>query len=188
MTAGLVPITPESHGVELDLAYARADNIAGRPIYRRGACWLQAEAAGCLGQAAALARPLGLRLRIFDAFRPVEAQWALYRACPDPDYISVPGRGSTPHCRGVAVDLTLVDAASGRALDMGTGFDDMRPASHHGGPEVPAEAARNRLTLLGLMSTAGWDFYAKEWWHYQMFSPRAWPVLSDTVLPAPMVG
>ena len=35
-----------------------------------------------------LARPLGLRLRIFDAFRPAEAQWMLWDACPDPEFLA----------------------------------------------------------------------------------------------------
>jgi len=40
-----------------------------------------------------LARPLGLRLRIFDAFRPAEAQWVLWRARPDPEFLADPRRG-----------------------------------------------------------------------------------------------
>jgi D-alanyl-D-alanine dipeptidase len=84
---------------------------------------------------------------------------------------------------GAAVDLTLVDAEDGRALDMGTGFDDMRPASWHGDTTVSADAQRNRALLLGLMTAAGFDFFRNEWWHYQLFKPRGrYPVLSDSVL------
>jgi D-alanyl-D-alanine dipeptidase len=37
--------------------------------------------------------------------------------------------------------------------------------------------------LLGIMTAAGFDFYRREWWHYQLFSPRGrYPVLSDSVL------
>ena len=57
-----------------------------------------------LDRAVALARGLGLRFRIFDAFRPTEAQWVLWRAFPDPTFLADPRRGS-PHSRGVAVDL-----------------------------------------------------------------------------------
>jgi D-alanyl-D-alanine dipeptidase len=84
---------------------------------------------------------------------------------------------------GAAVDLTLVDTTSGRELDMGTGFDDMRPASWHGDTGVSVQAQRNRVTLLGLMTAAGFDFFRNEWWHYQLFKPRGrYPVLSDSVL------
>ena len=105
---------------------------------------------GDLERAIALARPLGLRLKIFDALRPSEAQWALWNARPDPEFLADPRRGS-PHSRGVAVDLTLVDGA-GAELDMGTGFDAFTPLSHHAATEISAAAQRNRFLLLGLMS------------------------------------
>ena len=54
-------------------------------------------------------------------------------------------------------------------------------------PVVSVTAQRNRLILLGLMSAAGWDFYAKEWWHYQLSEARRYPLLSDTILPIPMM-
>jgi len=25
--------------------------------------------------------------------------------------------------------------------------------------------------------SAGWDFYNNEWWHYQLFSPRDYPLI-----------
>lgn len=175
----LIEITREGYDVDLDLAYATADNLTGRPIYGRAACFLHMDAATLLARAVGLARPLGLRLRIFDAFRPAEAQWALWNACPDPDFIADPRRGS-PHSMGAAVDLTLVDATSGAALDMGTGFDAITPESHHGVLSISPEAQRNRALLLGIMTAAGWDFFRNEWWHYQLFKPRGrYPVLTD---------
>jgi D-alanyl-D-alanine dipeptidase len=62
---------------------------------------------------------------------------------------------------------------------MGTGFDAITPMSYHADLAVSPEAQRNRLLLLGLMSAAGWDFYAKEWWHYQLFQPRRYPLIDD---------
>lgn len=178
----LVEITAEADGVAIDLAYATAANFTGRPVYRRALCYLHEDAYVLLRRAVVLAAPLGLRLKILDAFRPAEAQWILWRHLPDPVYIADPRRGS-PHSMGAAVDLTLIDAASGAELDMGTGFDDMRPLSWHGDTAIATEAQRNRAILLGLMSAAGFDFYSREWWHYQLFQPRGrYPVLSDSVL------
>jgi D-alanyl-D-alanine dipeptidase len=96
-----------------------------------------------------------------------------------------PQQGS-PHSRGVAVDLTLVDGA-GREAEMGTEFDAFTALSHHGSTAVSAEAQRNRALLLGLMTAAGWDFYRNEWWHYQMFDARRYPLLGDSVLPLAMM-
>jgi D-alanyl-D-alanine dipeptidase len=178
----LVPITPSTHGVEIDLVYATDQNFTGRTIYRRPLCYLHRDTADCLDRAVDQAGRLGFRLRILDAFRPAEAQWMLWHHLPDATYIADPRRGS-PHSMGAAVDLTLVDAASGQTLDFGTGFDDMRPLSWHGSTGLGAAAERNRTLLLGLMTNAGFDFYRNEWWHYQLFSPRGrYPVLSDSVL------
>jgi zinc D-Ala-D-Ala dipeptidase len=180
----LVEITPSGHGVELDIVYATDRNVTGKPVYAHPACWLHREAAEKLARAAELAGKLGFKLRIFDGFRPSEAQWVFWNHVPDPDFFADPRKGS-PHSRGAAVDLTLT--RDGEALPMGTGFDALTPLSFHGSTEIPAEAQRNRYTLLGVMSTAGWDFFANEWWHYQLFQPRRYPLLSDSVLPRPMM-
>ncbi len=183
--APLVEIAPPGFDVDLAIAYATADNFTGRPVYARHGCYLHADAAALLARAAALAADLGCRLRIFDAFRPTEAQWVLWNHTPDPNFLADPRRGS-PHSRGVAVDLTLIDL-DGRELDMGTGFDDFTPLSHHGNRDIPPAAQRNRHVLLGLMTAAGWDFYRNEWWHYQMFGSRRFPLISDAALARPMM-
>jgi D-alanyl-D-alanine dipeptidase len=174
----LIAIAPPQYSVLLDIRYATADNITGAPVYKRAAAYLHADAARLLDQAIGLAAQLGYRLKIFDAFRPTEAQWALWNHTPDPNYFADPRRGS-PHSRGVAVDLTLVDQA-GRELDMGTGFDALTPLSHHGCLDIPAPAQLHRAILLGIMTAAGWDFYRNEWWHYQMFDARRYPLLADS--------
>ncbi|TAN62058.1 MAG: D-alanyl-D-alanine dipeptidase [Magnetospirillum sp.] len=179
----LMPIHAADFDLEVALAYATADNFTGKPVYRTEAgCWLHADAAPLLARAVDLARPLGLRLRLRDAFRPAEAQWRLWAHTPDPEFLADPRRGSH-HSRGVAVDLDLIDAASGQALDMGTAFDEFTPRSHHGDRDIPPEAQRNRHLLLGLMTAAGWEFYRNEWWHYQMAGAQAtYPLLSDSLL------
>ena len=176
----LVAVTEAEFDVEIRLAYATDGNLTGRPVYARALCYLHREAAAALGRAVALARGQGLRLRIFDAFRPTEAQWRLWHCRPDPDFLADPRRGS-PHSRGVAVDLTLL-VADGRELDMGTGFDAFTPLSHHASLEVSPSAQANRFILLGIMTAAGWDFYRNEWWHYQLFESRRFPLLSDSAL------
>jgi D-alanyl-D-alanine dipeptidase len=181
----LVEITPQSHDLVIDLAYATSRNFTGRPVYRRALCYLHSDAAARLTRAVELARPLGLRLKLLDAFRPAEAQWVLWNARPDPGFLADPRRGS-PHSRGAAVDLVPIDR-EGRELDMGTAFDAFTPLSHHGNTEIAPEAQRNRFLLLGLMSAAGWDFYANEWWHYQLFDPGQYPLLSDADLPTAMM-
>jgi D-alanyl-D-alanine dipeptidase len=40
---------------------------------------------------------------------------------------------------------------------------------------------------MGLMTSAGWDFYRNEWWHYQLFDARRYPLVADSDLPRPMM-
>ncbi|WP_374631613.1 D-alanyl-D-alanine dipeptidase [Ferrovibrio sp.] len=177
ITPILIKIAPPDFDVEIDLRYATNDNITGQPVYRRAAAFLNEEAAEKLAVAIRLAAALGYRFRIFDAFRPTEAQWTLWNHTPDPNFLADPRRGS-PHSRGAAVDLNLIDP-QGHDLDMGTAFDAFTPLSHHGRTDITVAAQRNRAVLLGLMTAAGWDFYRNEWWHYQLFDAKRHPLLSD---------
>ncbi len=87
------------------------------------------------------------------------------------------------HPRGAAVDLTLVDAATGEELPMGTGFDAITERSAHGCLEIPVADQRHRLILLGLMTASGWERYALEWWHYQLPDAASHPALAASQVP-----
>lgn len=182
----LVEVTEPGFGIEHDIVYASDRNFTGRPVYAEARCFLRVEAAERLRPAVSAAAALGLRLRIFDAYRPTEAQWVLWRHTPDPDFLAPPWVGS-PHSRGVALDLTLT-GADGAPLDMGTRFDAFTPLSHHGSAEVGVAVQRNRLLLLGLMAAAGWRHYDKEWWHYQLPDSGRYPLISDSAAPKPLMA
>ena len=173
----LVDITKSPFSIETTIAYATADNFTGQPVYAKALAYLHPEAAEKLAHACKLAEALGLRFKVFDAYRPPEAQWKLWNHTPDPNFLADPRRGS-PHSRGVAIDLTLLDE-QGKALDMGTPFDFFHTTSHHGDLTIPPHAQANRHLLMGIMTTAGWDFYRNEWWHYQLFNSREYPLISN---------
>ena len=178
----LVPIT-EADGVLLDLRYASSDNLLGRPIYARAVALLRPEARRALVTASNRAAALGLRLKLFDAFRPLEAQWAFWHAAPDKTFVADPRQGGT-HPRGIAGDLPLGEAETGAELPMGTGFDAFTALSAHGCLAALSGAAiRNRALLLGLMTAAGWDHYEPEWWHYHLPGREAFPALSAADVP-----
>jgi zinc D-Ala-D-Ala dipeptidase len=118
-----------------------------------------------------------LKLKVLDAFRPQEAQEALWAVAPLPGYIADPAKGSN-HTRGVAVDLTLVNA-DGEALDMGTPVDTMTPASHHFYAGHSAAVQVNRARLLTIMLEAGFVHYAQEWWHYQLADANQFPLIDS---------
>ena len=99
--------------------------------------------------------------------------WALTYA-----FIAHPDKGS-PHSRGVAIDLTLT--RNGKELDMGTEFDEFSKLSYHGNLEISQQSYKNRLLLLGIMTDSGWDFYRNEWWHYQLFGSKNFPIINDVL-------
>ena len=171
----LVAVT-EADGILLDLRYATAGTLTGTPLYRRPVALLRPEARDRLIAAASRAALLGLRLKLFDAFRPLDVQWALWRALPDPRFVADPSREEGMHPRGVAVDLTLADTG-GADLPMGTGFDEMTARSAHDAVDLDPEAIRNRALLLGVMAATGWEHIASEWWHYQLPGMQALPSL-----------
>ena len=171
----LVHITEQNHGVLIDMIYAGENNFTGQAIYGHALCFLHPQAETGLRKAVLAARGLGFRLKILDAFRPQQAQEALWAVAPNPDYIADPKKGSN-HTRGVALDLTLA-GADGHALDMGTPVDTMDPASHHFHADHPAAIQVNRMRLLAIMLEAGFVHHPREWWHYQLPDADRFPLI-----------
>ena len=179
-TAAWTELTRVAPGVTLDLRYATDSNFVGEAMYPCGRCFLRPAAAlslkrvqDSLGRVRSEAHPAGLRLRLFDCYRPHPVQWRLWRKVPDRRYVADPRKGSQ-HNRGVAVDLTLEDVATGRPLDMGTAYDYFGgEAWHRATPGFPQPVRGNRGRLLALMEGLGWRRTNSEWWHYAYPLPRA---------------
>ena len=159
----------------VDLAYAHADNLAGRALYPESAkCLLRRSVAQRLASAADALRKQGFRLVARDCTRPFDAQLALWRAHPHPGAVADPARGSL-HARGVAVDLELADL-SGARLPMPTPFDAFGPAAAADAPLPEGAAKEHREALKAAMYAAGFRVNPKEWWHYSRLYGWRWPV------------
>ncbi len=173
---------------EIFLAYATMNNFTKTCIYKSGLqnTFLHAEALKRFNIALEQAAALGLRFKIWDAFRPVEAQQILWNHMPDEKYITHPQTGERPHCRGIALDLTLTDM-QGTMLDMGTGFDDFSETAHQNFFKIPTQTQKNRLLLNGIMHAAGFVCNPFEWWHFQLPEFNRYKVLSNKEAPASML-
>ena len=164
----------------LDLRYATDSNFVGEQMYPCGRCFLRPPAAlslkriqDSLRRYRSAAHPAGLALRLFDCYRPHPVQWRLWRKVPDRRYVADPRKGSQ-HNRGVAVDLTLYDRATGEVLDMGTAYDYFGGEAWHRATVGFAEPIRtNRTYLLATMEHFGWRRTNSEWWHYSYPLSRA---------------
>lgn len=175
----LVLVAP-GDGMRVDLAYASKNNFCGRAIYRRHLCLLRPQAAHALSRAGTILFEQGLSLCVRDAFRPALAQAILWDAALDKSFVADPRLGST-HTRGIAVDVEL-RGLDGSALDMGSAFDEMSPASAHGARNIPPPAAALRRILAHAMQTAGFDALPHEWWHYQLPHAELYPLILDSQL------
>nr|CAA6819226.1 MAG: D-alanyl-D-alanine dipeptidase [uncultured Thiotrichaceae bacterium] len=162
--------------IDIDLAYATSNNIAGKRLYMDSDALLHPDAATALHAAADILQAQNLRICVFDAFRPAYVQQKLWAVLPDPEFIADPEVGSD-HTRGIAVDLTITDQ-SGQPLDMATGFDEMVQQSHHNRVDIPVTAQQNRLLLLGAMALAGFQHNPFEWWHYSLPNAENYPLIN----------
>ena len=154
----------------VDMRYATSNNFTGAPLpgYLANRAYLRKEAASALARVQRDLRGQGLGIKIFDAYRPVRAtlamvDWTEREHRPDllkDGYIASRSR----HNLGLAVDLTLIDNASGRELEMGTPFDTFSAAAHTA--NASGEAAANRQRLKAAMEREGFVNYDQEWWHF----------------------
>lgn len=154
----------------VELRYATSNNFTGAPLpgYEANRAFLRREAAAALQRASTALAERGYRIKVWDGYRPVRATeamvaWTQRVGRTDllrDGYIAERSR----HNLGLAVDCTLVDAHTGKELDMGTGFDTFSIDAHTRSAQGPELA--NRLILRDAMEKAGFAPYDDEWWHF----------------------
>lgn len=181
----LVPCT-QYVPVKEELVYRTEKNFMGRVLYSSCTpCLLRDTTARALARAQAAldarAPGRGLSFKIWDAYRPYEVQKAMWAHTPDTNYVANPYTGGSSHNKGLAIDLTIVDA-SGKVLDMGTEFDDFSKKAHHGYKRLPKDVLANRALLKAVMEDAGFVALPTEWWHYRL--PLDLPIV-DLKFPCP---
>lgn len=170
-----------------ELRYAGTHNFVGKVIdgYHGKQAILTKEAALALAHVQQALQNFGLGLKIYDAYRPQQAVDHFVRWAADlsdtrmkaefypqvrkadlfaEDYIAA----RSSHSRGSTVDVTLVDLADGKALDMGSGWDFFGEASWPDYKKISAAQRANRMLLQRLMVEQGFTPYPKEWWHFTL--------------------
>lgn len=152
-------------GMIIDLRYTTADNFFKKAFYPKNArALLRPETAAKLAKVQAELKAQGLGLKIWDAYRPLSVQRAMWKTLPDARYVADPAKGGR-HNRGAALDLTLVDA-QGKELPMPTAHDDFSEKAGAHFKLVPPEIFKNRQKLQQVMTKHGFAIYDSEWWHF----------------------
>lgn len=144
--------------------------------------------------------PSGFKLVVFDAYRPLSVQTALfnsqlqnlrerYPTVTDDQlieetqrYVSIPSYDLTkpsPHATGGAIDLSIV-GRGGILLDMGTDFDHFgieAQTAYFKNQRNWEDVHSNRSLLYTVMTQAGFTNYPEEWWHFD-FGNQFWGEVS----------
>lgn len=165
----------------LDLKYASDDNFLQRDVYSAfgiAACYLHPDAHAKVKSIEPELQRRGLRLVIYDCYRPLEVQRAMWEILPDGRYVANPEKGSL-HNRGVAIDCALTDG-EGKLLEFPTAFDSFEEKAWqaHVCPKGGEAPCNNRELLKELLLGAGLHAIRTEWWHYQLPNARNYPLLS----------
>jgi len=176
----LVELRSLDSTLRYDVRYATANNFMGVPFYDTALALLQRPAAEAVVRAHRRLEGEGYGLLIHDAYRPWYVTRMFWDATPDSlkRFVADPSQGSR-HNRGAAVDLTLFDRATGRAVTMPSGYDEFTERAYpeySGGTE---EQRRLRDRLRWVMEAEGFTVYAYEWWHFDFRGWERYPVLNQ---------
>lgn len=190
---GFVYVKERIPDVVLEMRYAGKHNFIGKPItgYNKPLAILSIPAAEALYLVQQELKNEGYCLKIFDAYRPQQAVNEFITWARNPGdtlmkqefYPNVNKRNlfnygyistRSGHSRGSTIDLTLVDANTGKEVDMGGSYDFFGELSHHNTPDITPEQKRNRALLKKVMANHGFYPYMQEWWHYT-FQPEPYP-------------
>ena len=163
----LVELRRAVPGIVVELPYATGANVARRRLYPRDMpALLDPDTARRLAHAQRSLAKQGRGLKLWDAYRPPEIQWELWRRSGQSTYVADPRLWWSKHCSGRAVDVTLIDLETGAELAMPSKFDDFseRASSIYRGSD--RQVRENLLVLKKAMRDAGFVGIEMEWWHY----------------------
>ena len=185
--SGFVVLADYVPSIIQEIRYYSTYNFIGERIdgYEEPCALLTKEAARALKTVSNEMFVLGYRLKVFDAYRPVNAVkhfvlWSIedqdIRMKPyfypelqkqelfEKGYIAK----QSSHSRGSTVDLTLFDMSTGKEVDMGSPFDLFSEVSHPDCKDVTEEQYNNRMLLQRAMVRNGFLPIDCEWWHFTL--------------------
>ena len=173
VTSGqLVEVTKIDPTIKVEMRYTTTRNCVGAAVYPADLpCLIRPEIALRLKAAQQYLRGWNYGLKIWDAYRPEQAQRALWQRWNKRGYVADPGDGrGSLHTWGLAVDVTLVDRF-GNDVAMPSDFDVFtKDASGIYRGESDTVHANLRL-LHRAMFGSGFQGLSTEWWH---FAARGW--------------
>ena len=152
--------------IYVELMYATDNNFTGVRIYGFTDAYFRYGTVKKLANVQKELKEQGYSLKIWDAYRPFEAQQKLWEVYPDPNYVANPADGMKKHNLGGTVDITMV-AADGSIIPMPTEFDDFSLKADRNYSDIDNEEAVNNVIILqNAMENNGFTCYQGEWLDY----------------------
>lgn len=156
----------EIDGFEIEIIYATPNNFMKEVLYDKPICMLRAKTAEKLKKANNKLKKYGLKIKIWDSFRPYKYQEKMWSIYPDEKYVANPYEEKCSHCTGRAVDITLC-TMDNKEVEMPTEFDHFGIESYRENYKNLNEDTRYRVQLLeNIMKKSGFIPYPYEWWHF----------------------
>lgn len=156
----------EKDGFALEIVYATSKNFTNEVLYDEPICMLRKGTAEKLLKANEEFKKLGFKIKIWDAFRPIEYQRKMWKIYPDERFVTNPEKGNSNHCKGCAVDVTLC-TLDDNEIKMPTEFDHFGEESYRNYYSKLDEETRKNVELLeNTMIKCGFDPFPFEWWHF----------------------
>jgi zinc D-Ala-D-Ala dipeptidase len=164
--------------IKLDIRYATTNNFTGKQVYKEARAFLQRPAALALVDAHRELAREGYGLLIHDGYRPWTITKLFWEVTPPSlhEFVADPAIGSK-HNRGCAVDLTLYELKTGRAVEMPSDYDEMTPRAYPDYAEGPADARARRDLLRAAMERHDFTVEPNEWWHFNFKDWKEYPIL-----------
>ncbi len=185
--SGFVLLADFVPSIVQEIRYHSTFNFIGDRIdgYEEPCAILTKEAARALKSVAGELIVQGYRLKVFDAYRPACAVrhfvlWGIEDRdirmkqyfYPELEKQELFEKGYvaklSSHSRGSAVDLTMLDMATGKEVDMGSPFDLFSESSHPDYRGISDEQYENRMILQRSMMRNGFVPLSCEWWHFRL--------------------
>lgn len=176
--ADLVELVTLDPTIKLDIRYATTNNFTGKKVYPEARAFLQRPAAEALVAAHRELAREGYGLLIHDGYRPWSITTVFWEVTPPHlrEFVADPATGSK-HNRGCAVDLTMYELKSGKAVEMPSTYDEFSPRASPDYTGGPADARARRDLLRAVMERHGFTVEPNEWWHFNYKDWREYPIL-----------
>lgn len=185
--SGFVLLADYVPGIVQEIRYYSTYNFIGDRIdgYEEPCAIVTKEAARALKSVSNELNVQGYRLKVYDAYRPVNAVkhfvlWGIEDQdirmkpyfYPDLQKQELFARGyiaaRSSHSRGSTVDVTLLDMQTGKEVDMGSPFDFFSRVSHPDYRGITEDQYQNRMSLQKAMIRGGFEPLDCEWWHFTL--------------------